>query len=203
MRTNLRLIAAASAFAMAAIAAPASAADFDIAFGPNYVVAPAAGGGVATFTASGNPFSGPVTSGLSRSGVLAGDWTDRFIFRLGQDGFGSGSLTSVLTGQIGSSVDTTFLSASFDNGVSVFNVPVLQSGVIELASLANVPIFTGNTNILSLTFRSNGNGSYGGNLSFQPVPEPATWAMMLVGFAGIGFAMRRRRKQEVRVKYAY
>jgi len=25
-----------------------------------------------------------------------------------------------------------------------------------------------------------------------PVPEPATWAMMLVGFAGIGFAMRRR-----------
>lgn len=25
------------------------------------------------------------------------------------------------------------------------------------------------------------------------VPEPATWAMMLLGFAGIGFAMRRRR----------
>jgi hypothetical protein len=26
------------------------------------------------------------------------------------------------------------------------------------------------------------------------VPEPAAWAMMLVGFAGIGFALRRRRK---------
>ena len=26
------------------------------------------------------------------------------------------------------------------------------------------------------------------------VPEPATWAMMLVGFTGIGFAIRRRRK---------
>jgi hypothetical protein len=25
------------------------------------------------------------------------------------------------------------------------------------------------------------------------VPEPATWAMMLLGFAGIGFALRRRR----------
>lgn len=25
------------------------------------------------------------------------------------------------------------------------------------------------------------------------VPEPATWAMMLLGFGGIGFAMRRRR----------
>ena len=27
------------------------------------------------------------------------------------------------------------------------------------------------------------------------VPEPATWAMMLMGFAGIGFAMRRGRQQ--------
>jgi hypothetical protein len=37
-------------------------------------------------------------------------------------------------------------------------------------------------------------GVVNGNLTFQPVPEPATWAMMLVGFAGIGFAMRRRSK---------
>jgi len=27
----------------------------------------------------------------------------------------------------------------------------------------------------------------------SPVPEPATWAMMLVGFAGIGYSMRRKR----------
>jgi hypothetical protein len=27
----------------------------------------------------------------------------------------------------------------------------------------------------------------------QAVPEPATWAMMLIGFGGIGMAMRRRR----------
>ena len=32
-------------------------------------------------------------------------------------------------------------------------------------------------------------------LTYAPaVPEPATWAMMLVGFGGIGLAMRRRRK---------
>ena len=32
-------------------------------------------------------------------------------------------------------------------------------------------------------------------LSVTAVPEPATWGMMLVGFAGIGLAMRGRRRQ--------
>lgn len=27
-----------------------------------------------------------------------------------------------------------------------------------------------------------------------PVPEPTTWAMMLIGFAGVGYAMRRSRR---------
>jgi hypothetical protein len=34
------------------------------------------------------------------------------------------------------------------------------------------------------------------------VPEPATWAMMLVGFGGVGFAMRRRSKVRTTVSYA-
>jgi hypothetical protein len=28
------------------------------------------------------------------------------------------------------------------------------------------------------------------------VPEPGTWAMMLLGFGAIGFSMRRRRTQQ-------
>lgn len=31
------------------------------------------------------------------------------------------------------------------------------------------------------------------NIAVNPVPEPATWAMMLLGFGAVGFAMRRRR----------
>lgn len=34
------------------------------------------------------------------------------------------------------------------------------------------------------------------------VPEPATWAMLLLGFGAMGAAMRSRRRQKVSVRYA-
>jgi hypothetical protein len=38
-------------------------------------------------------------------------------------------------------------------------------------------------------------GSYVGNFNVAaPVPEPATWAMMLLGFGAMGMVIRRRRK---------
>jgi uncharacterized membrane protein YccC len=36
-----------------------------------------------------------------------------------------------------------------------------------------------------------------GGLPATSVPEPATWAMMLVGLGGIGVTMRSRRKVNV------
>lgn len=39
---------------------------------------------------------------------------------------------------------------------------------------------------------ANGTGTYGVNLSISPVPEPATYGMMLVGLGLLGFASRRR-----------
>jgi hypothetical protein len=40
------------------------------------------------------------------------------------------------------------------------------------------------------------NASYSGtlNISPAPVPEPAAWALMLLGFGAIGVTMRRRQK---------
>lgn len=37
--------------------------------------------------------------------------------------------------------------------------------------------------------------------SVAAVPEPSTWMLMLIGMAGVGFSMRRKEKQTLRVRY--
>ena len=50
-----------------------------------------------------------------------------------------------------------------------------------------------------LSLASSGNSFEVDNLAVSgAVPEPATWAMMLVGFGGMGYAMRSSRKVAVR-----
>lgn len=46
------------------------------------------------------------------------------------------------------------------------------------------------------TFAKVGEGAIGA------VPEPSTWALMLFGFAAVGFTMRRSKETSVRVKFA-
>jgi hypothetical protein len=43
------------------------------------------------------------------------------------------------------------------------------------------------------------NGAYDATFSttIGAVPEPSTWAMMILGFAGVGYMTYRRRKQSV------
>jgi hypothetical protein len=53
-------------------------------------------------------------------------------------------------------------------------------------------------NIANGTIASFG-ASFSGNASASGVPEPSTWAMLALGFAGLGFAGLRRRKASVSI----
>ena len=65
---------------------------------------------------------------------------------------------------------------------------------------ANCQIFGGSAILpagdyyLNIAGTAGSTAGYGGNLAVvAAVPEPATWAMMLLGFAGVGFMAYRRR----------
>jgi hypothetical protein len=46
---------------------------------------------------------------------------------------------------------------------------------------------------LNISGAGGGTSGYGGNLSVRAVPEPSTWAMMILGFVGVGFMAYRRK----------
>lgn len=91
--------------------------------------------------------------------------------------------------------ETYTLEALIDGG-SVFSTP----GTV-LASSANpgTPVMfsfaaAGNSAVLTLAQTATAEGSpIIDNLSVTDVPEPATWGMLIAGFAMVGAAARRRR----------
>jgi hypothetical protein len=59
--------------------------------------------------------------------------------------------------------------------------------------------------ISNFTYSAGGKLWHSSNVAITEVPavpEPATWAMLLMGFGGMGFAMRRRPKMSTRVRFA-
>ena len=160
----------------------------------------------ATFTVSGNIFSGPISANIGRSGINAGNFIDTYLFEIPQTGTGSGSISTSASGGLFSTTDLDFTSVTV-NGLAATLTP---TGLVEFAGITGVPIVPGVVNRIVVSGLSRGQGSYGGNASFTPaatpgVPEPSTWAMMLFGFGAVGFGMRRRKSEgkTARVRFAF
>jgi PEP-CTERM motif len=65
-------------------------------------------------------------------------------------------------------------------------------------TLANLALSSGGSPsvLFAADIFGNGNtGMVGGSTLVPGVPEPATWGMMLLGFAGLGFAFRQTRRK--------
>lgn len=76
------------------------------------------------------------------------------------------------------------------------------NGTVDQAFTSPV-LVPGGVNTLSLVGRLNppsgqGSAGFGGNVTFAAaaaVPEPATWAMFILGFGVLGYGLRRRNAQ--------
>ena len=71
------------------------------------------------------------------------------------------------------------------------------SSALTLTSLRSTAFGVNSIYFASDLVNANGRtGNVGAVLQQSAVPEPATWGMMLIGFAGMGIALRRRRRAD-------
>ena len=154
--------------------------------------------GSANFKATAGP-NGTFAGAFFNTGIASGAFTDTFTFTIPANGFGSGTVTTSAN-FLGSANDLDFTSVLI-NGVEA-ELFTAGGGVFESAYQNLIPITAGQLNTITVTGVSRGNGAYGGQASFVPtIPEPATWAMMMVGFVMVGAAARYR-KRSTNVRYA-
>ena len=130
---------------------------------------------------------------------VMGEFWDTFTFTLaGNDApLGTMAFSSFSNIEVNGAGHITFLDANLNGNAYAFSTitttPIpgftmsINSGVLP-------PVITDGVLSLLVHGISDG-GSYAGtlNLSTQPVPEPATYGMMLAGLGLIGLLARRRR----------
>lgn len=130
---------------------------------------------------------GTFSANFGQSGIKAGTFQHIYTFTLPAYLLGSATVGTSAT-KIGGKDDLDILSVFF-NGVELTGTTKTLN---ESVFTNKVPIIAGKNNQIIINGISRGNGSYGAQAVFAPVPEPASWAMMIGGFGFVGAAMRRR-----------
>ncbi|MBX7539402.1 FxDxF family PEP-CTERM protein [Qipengyuania sphaerica] len=110
------------------------------------------------------------------------------------------TLTNDLAGLYSFTVDTSSIDIDFtevflsDGSGTITSLSELfDDGTIEAWGLSNFALDAGQYS-LNIYGDNRGQGALGGTITITPaVPEPATWMMLLLGFFGVGLALRRNR----------
>jgi len=153
-----------------------------------------------TLTFSDNKISDATGAGIYVNGADASDgtsfhqwdgvkaFTDTFNFTLptGNVGFDLGTISfQALSGM-------KFTSVTF-NGVAL---TLIKKGTYSWDAYTPdpIPVVFGGPQVLIVKGEGGANASWAGTGTFNPVPEPGTWALMIIGFGGAGAMIRSRRR---------
>jgi PEP-CTERM motif len=107
----------------------------------------------------------------------------------------SGGLVGTITNDLGALVYPT---AQAGQGSAGFLIGVAPSDTVELTllqGLLNQAGPTGHVGIFASLSNVDGGAETFTAVGVAAVPEPSTWAMMILGFAGVGFLAYRRRSK--------
>ena len=166
--------------------------------GPQYIIDFAANGGVSTFL-------NPVYAGVNPGPYDGSD--DSYIGVINQTSH------AIFSFSLSNPSASQFIGGFDGDGITAYGVDFAAIGVDSTGYGGHDAFFTNLDSIASsLTVNFSGGISAGGTDVFSleapaalnggviGTPEPATWAMMLLGFAGLGFAgYRSARKTAVAV----
>jgi len=131
-----------------------------------------------------------------------GGFSHEFGFTISEDSEANSSVTTILL----AAIDIDFTSIFLD-GFAFTQTGFDPGG--ENWELATVSLGAGAHSIVlnGAVVGASGDGSYSGVLNVAPddggggneIPEPGAWALMIMGFGGVGAMMRRRRSCTVPV----
>jgi hypothetical protein len=121
-----------------------------------------------------------------------GAFTDTFDFFL-PSGFAGASVITTLSGADVS--DLNFTGITFNGAAGTTST----GGGVSTAHVGLQPIDLGGAQHLVITGLGGSAATFGGTVSFVlsaagGVPEPASWALMIMGFGSAGAMLRRRRR---------
>ena len=153
------------------------------------------GGGGAIGTFATDSLTGAVTSFniTTTNGSLSGTTYDSANYSVYDNFFSSNSFAIAADGSLG----LPYINFAFASPLTISGT---NSLLVSIELPATEVSFECNDNACETGRFMNGGSAVGAMVS--EIPEPATWAMIIVGFAGVGYLSYRRKRQSLALSSA-
>jgi len=126
------------------------------------------------------------TIGFEDAGLTSPNFTESLAFTNTMAGVYNFTLQT-------SSANVDFTSAILAGPGGPYNLVEQFDDTVEFWTAANLNLIAG-AYTLTINGANRGTGVLSGTVAIAAIPEPATWGMMLLGFAAVGYQMRKRRR---------